>query len=66
MRRTELNRQVASATGESLGCIARRGFSLVQPPRRLFTEEREPLLVDWDGVEATHRSQFPSRPHRHR
>jgi hypothetical protein len=60
MRRSELNRQVARATGESLACISSRGFSLVQAPRRLSTEEREPLLVDWEGLDATRRSPFPS------
>ena len=48
MSQTELNRAVASATGETVSTIADMGFV----PLTSFPFEREPLTVDWDEVEA--------------
>ena len=60
MTQAELNRNVARATGESVRTIASRGFSLLTP----LPEEREPLVVDWDEVQAErHVEMFPPRQH---
>ena len=58
MTQAELNREVARATGESVRTIAARGFTLLTPK----PVEREPLVVDWDDVQADrHVEMFPSR-----
>jgi len=44
MSRRELNRAVASATGESVESIERRGFQVVDDPQG-------PLILDWDADE---------------
>ena len=60
MTQAELNREVARATGESVRTIAARGFSLLTPT----PVEREPLVVDWDEVQADrHVEMFPPRRH---
>jgi len=48
MHQNELNRAVARATGESVRTIAKMGFGLLDDP----PVEREPLVVDWDELEA--------------
>ena len=48
MTQTELNRAVASATGETVSTIASMGFVPLTP----FPVEREPLTVDWDELDA--------------
>jgi hypothetical protein len=48
MLQTELNRAVASATGESISTIARQGFSYIEAP----PVDHEPLVVDWDANDA--------------
>ena len=45
MTQHELERELASATGESLSTIRSRGFSLVEVP------DLEPLTIDWDAVQ---------------
>jgi len=58
MTQQELERELASATGETLSVIRHRGFQLVEPP------ELEPLMIDWDvvyPVEPRRRVQ-PTRP----
>ena len=54
MTQRELERQIASATGESIATIRRRGFSLVEPP------ELEPHTVDWDQLEADRVAILPA------
>lgn len=54
MTQAELNRAVARATGESIREIARRGFVLLTP----IPVEREPLVVDWDRLDAQRRTSF--------
>ena len=54
MTQAELNRAVARATGESTREIARRGFVLLTP----IPVEREPLVVDWDRLDAERRTSF--------
>ena len=46
MTQAELNREVAVATGESIGTIAHIGF--VPLTRHPVEVEREPLVIDWD------------------
>jgi len=45
MTQHELERELASATGESLSTIRSRGFSLVEVP------DLEPLTIDWDVLQ---------------
>ena len=45
----ELNRQVASVTGESVKTISGLGFVPLLPIP--FERDREPLVVDWDELE---------------
>jgi hypothetical protein len=50
MTQSELNRQVASATGESLAEIQHLGFGLADSLDTAFDPEpRRPLVYDWDS-----------------
>ena len=49
MTQTELDREVARATGESLRTISSLGF--VPLTAKPYEREREPLTVDWDDVD---------------
>ena len=60
MTQNELNRAVARATGESVRTIAKMGFV----PLTVSPVEREPMVVDWDDLEARRDRVFPQ--HRHR
>lgn len=59
MSQQELDREIARATGESLGTIRRRGFSLVPALPSVFEPDaddlRSPQYVDWDKVDAERR-----------
>ena len=56
MTQSELNREVALATGESVSTIRQLGFV----PLTHVPYEREPLVVDWDEREDDLRtSLFP-------
>ena len=44
MTQSQLEHEVALATGESVFTIHRRGFSLVE------LESPQPLVVDWDEL----------------
>ncbi len=57
MTQADLNRAVASATGESVCRISRQGFVLLTPQ----PIEREPLVVDWDELDAARTSYLPQR-----
>lgn len=49
MTQRELERQVAYTTGESVGTIRRRGFSIVDPDdRELDAVPSAPQYFDWD------------------
>lgn len=48
MTQAELDRAVAAATGESVKTIKQRGFVLLIPS----PVEHEPLVVDWDELDA--------------
>lgn len=54
MTQSELNREVALATGEDLTTIAHLGFVPLTPVP--YERDREPLVVDWDAREDTRRS----------
>ena len=60
MTQRQLEREVASRTGESVRLIHRQGFSLLQP------ESLRPLVVDWDEVEQDRVVLFPARTARQR
>jgi hypothetical protein len=50
MTQLDLDRQVASATGESLAEIRRLGFGLADVLEvRYDPEPRRPLVFDWDA-----------------
>lgn len=59
MSQQDLDREIARATGESLGTIRRRGFSLVPTLPSVFDpdadELRLPQYLDWDEVDAQRR-----------
>ena len=50
MTQTELDRAIAHATGESLKTIGALGFVPLLPIP--YERDREPLVVDWDELEA--------------
>ena len=59
MSQCELDSAVADATGESLGTIRRRGFSIVDPSLSDFDPEPDNLpaqFIDWDQLEAQRRT----------
>jgi len=53
MTQAELDRAVASSTGELLSTIRCRGFSIVEIP------DLEPLTVDWDELDAARVAILP-------
>jgi hypothetical protein len=58
MSQNELDRAVATATGESIGMIRRHGFSLMMPLKVFDSgsdEMAEPTVVDWDDLELEQR-----------
>ena len=59
MTQAELNQAVADATGESVGTIRRRGFSVVTPLQVFDPDWNEdyalPNVVDWDALEREQR-----------
>ena len=55
MTQAQMERELARATGESLSTIRHRGFSIIEPP------ELEPLVVDWDQLDAKRVAVFPPR-----
>lgn len=63
MTQSELERKVASATGESISTIRSLGFSLANPADDF--REPEPIVapnvIDWDEH---HRVELPRRRHR--
>jgi len=48
MNQRELNREIAKKTGESVSTIAALGFV----PLTGQPYEREPLMIDWDELDA--------------
>ena len=57
MTQSELDRQIASATGESVSTIRQLGFSPLWPAA--YERDREPLTVDWDAVDEKREVLFP-------
>lgn len=59
MTQAELNQAVADATGESVGTIRRRGFSVVTPLQVFSPDQNDdyelPNVVDWDALERQQR-----------
>ncbi len=49
MTQAELNREIASATGESMSTVRHMGFVPLTPVP--YERDRDPLVVDWDEVE---------------
>lgn len=54
MTQAELDRELSDLTGESLGEIRRRGFSLVEVAP-------EPLSIDWDELQQVEPLRYPPR-----
>ena len=57
MNQTELNRQVARVTGETVATVAERGFVPLCPVPQ--ERDREPLAMDWDDWEASREVLHP-------
>ena len=57
MTQSELNREVARATGETLRTVAFMGF--VPLTVKPYERDREPLMVDWDDVDRRRDVTFP-------
>jgi hypothetical protein len=55
MTNAQMERELSDLTGESLDTIRHRGFQLVEPP------ELEPLIVNWDALDAERTSYLPQR-----
>ena len=55
MTQAELNRAVAAATGETVKTIAEMGFVPLTPT----PIEQDPLVVDWDELDAQRVSVLP-------
>ena len=55
MTQRELELELARRTGESLSTIRRRGFDLVE------RTEPEPLIVDWDQLDAERMRMLPGK-----
>ncbi|MEZ6049174.1 MAG: hypothetical protein R3C11_27080 [Planctomycetaceae bacterium] len=53
MKQSDLIREIARRTGESVCTISNRGFNLLSMELPDDQEDREPLLVDWDVAQAT-------------
>jgi hypothetical protein len=63
MHSTELHQALARATGESIGTLRQRGFSLVVPDHsdpEFIWPEAEPRVVDWDRLQADRRRAVPA------
>ena len=60
MTQHDLERELARKTGESLSTIRHRGFSLIEAP------QAEPLIVDWDQLDAERVGVLPGLPGRTR
>jgi hypothetical protein len=63
MTQARINRAVARATGESLGTIQRRGFSIADPASVCHDPEPfdVPSIVDWDDLHASRIALLPNR-----
>ncbi len=57
MTQAELNREVARATGESVRTIADLGFVPLTPGP--YERDREPLVVDFDELDANRQVLYP-------
>jgi hypothetical protein len=58
MTQADLNREVASRTGESVSTIRRLGFNLIEIPCP------PPLVVDWDQLDEQRSALLPDRQQR--
>jgi hypothetical protein len=61
MKQSLLERAVASATGEAISTIRRRGFSILDPTDQDFDELPKPRTVDWDRLDALRPAYLPQR-----
>ncbi len=51
MSQQEIDEAVASATGEKVGTIRSRGFTIADPWEANFDPEpRGPMVLDWDSM----------------
>ena len=63
--RTDLDQEVALATGEDLRTIRRRGFSLVDPHQVNFDPEPDllpPQFIDWDELDMSRNEPVVRQP----
>ena len=52
MKQSDLNREVARATGETVSTIKRLGFLLDDPRSESLSADDGPLVIDWDEFDA--------------
>jgi hypothetical protein len=53
MSQKDIDQAVANATGENIGVIQNRGFSIADPFEvGVDPESRGPLVLDWDSMDA--------------
>jgi hypothetical protein len=57
MTQNELYHEIAQATGESFRTVAEMGF--VPLTRGPIERDREPLVVDWDALDASREMLHP-------
>jgi hypothetical protein len=51
MSQNDIDRAVANVTGENIGVIQGRGFTIADPLEVTFDPEpRGPLVLDWDSM----------------
>jgi hypothetical protein len=60
MTQADLNREVASCTGETVATIRKRGFSLIEP------HYPPPLVLDWDKLDSRRLGVVPNPQRRRR
>jgi len=59
MTKSQMERELARATGESVSTIRSRGFQPIEMP------DPEPLTVDWEAIDQDRLAIFPDRQRRH-
>ena len=56
-----MNRAVARATGDDVGVITHRGFSLVDSESPVRDADLDALIADWEQIERESRASFFER-----
>lgn len=51
MNQLQIDEEVATATGENIKEVRRRGFHLADQPEMDFESQPRPRVVDWDQLD---------------